>query len=63
MRKQISLKKALKQPRFAPGSNDDLIETFAKVFHSFEDLHKVRPIEFLARLKKQGIVLKRKAKP
>lgn len=43
--------------RFEPGSEDDLIEKFSAIFHSFKDLHKVNPLQFLTRLKQRGIVL------
>jgi hypothetical protein len=37
--------------------HERLIDTFADVFHSFEDLHKVSPAEFLEKLEKAGVTL------
>jgi hypothetical protein len=36
---------------------EKLIDTFSDVFHSFEDLHKVAPVDFLEKLEKAGVTL------
>lgn len=43
--------------RFVKNSEDDLIEKFAAVFHSFRALHHVTPLAFLAKLKRRGVAL------
>lgn len=43
--------------RLDPAIEDDRIEIFATVFHSFRDLHKVTPLALLAKLEKRGVVL------
>lgn len=41
---------------------EELEQIFAGVFHSFKDLHHVTPIQFVAKLKRRGVVLARKPK-
>jgi hypothetical protein len=43
--------------RLDPQKDDDRIEIFAAVFHSFRDIRKVTPLAFLAKLKKRGVTL------
>ncbi len=43
-------------------TEDELEDRFAAVFHSFKDLHKVSPNQFLARLARRGVVVMWKSK-
>jgi hypothetical protein len=50
-----------KRTKLSP-KREELIDQFADIFHSFKDLHKVRPIDFLAKLERKGITISRKPK-
>ena len=41
---------------------NDPEEVFAWTFHSFKNLHNVSPNQFMARLRRRGVVLSMKAK-
>lgn len=45
------------KPKSVTKKRDDLETRFAAVFHSYKDLHRVAPIQFLARLKRRGVTL------
>ena len=51
-----------KLPPLSEEEKNDPEEVFAWTFHSFKDLHNVSPNQFLARLRRRGVVLALKAK-
>jgi hypothetical protein len=55
---KAALKKPLKKRQF-DAEQDALADLFADVFHSFADLYKISPDQFLKKLARKGVVLSR----
>lgn len=51
-----------KIPALSKEEKNDPEEVFAWTFHSFKNLHNVSPNQFMARLRRRGVVLTMKAK-
>lgn len=46
-----------KKPKMPDPEKEKLIDTFSDVFHSFEDLYHVAPVDFLEKLEEAGVTL------